>query len=82
MDGLTQENEKTIREFLQFCLNDGFYAFEIEGKEFLLRTPEDLEKIAQAIQRAKPPVYRYRLGQAQRAMAEIRNRSSHSNIED
>ncbi len=74
MDGLTKQDEATIREFLEMCLNDGFYAFIIDDKPFLLESKADIDVITAAIQRATPPVIRYRLDQAERALKKFGHR--------
>lgn len=69
MRDLTEQDERTIRQFLQWCLTDGLYAFEIEGETYLLEIPEDVNRICKAIKQATPPVKHYRLSQARQWLA-------------
>lgn len=64
MRDLSEQDERTIRRFLQWCLNDGLYAFEIEGEIYLLEVSDDVSRICDAILQATPPVKHYRLSQA------------------
>jgi hypothetical protein len=64
MKDLSEQDERTIRQFLQWCLDDGLYAFEIESAVYLLESTKDIERISNAIQAATPPVRHYRLRQA------------------
>jgi hypothetical protein len=68
MQDLTEKDEKTIRQFLRNCLDDGFYAFVIEGRTYLLQDADDIDEITKAIKNAKPPVKKYRLEQAKHAL--------------
>lgn len=75
MDDLTEKDATTIRAFLEFCLNDGCYAFIIDGKPFLLEAEADIDAITEAIRRATPPVIRYRVNQAERVLRKVHRQS-------
>lgn len=57
---------RIVREFLAWCRRDGFYAFEVSGKTFLLETESDEETIFKAIYASSAAVIRYREAQAMR----------------
>lgn len=62
----SQEDLDTIRRFLEYCLDDGYYVFKVAGEIFELDTKADLDRLMKAIEEADPPTFEFRLREARR----------------
>jgi len=61
-----------LRDFYTRCLNDGFYHFFINGKNYFLESDSDIEPMIQAILIAPKEIQEYRIRQANTHIGRLR----------